>query len=113
MKHSSFYMKKSTTPKMSQPSIEHPELTFNQFLIVFFRLSVVFFDMNYKGGGHLNQVANFKKLISLLTRVELTRGFSDFLGQVRISKSIKLNPSLTPPKALLTQLYLNEKVFSL
>ena len=54
MKHSSFYMKKSTTPKMSQPSIEHPELTFNQFLIVFFRLSVVFFDMNYKGGGHLN-----------------------------------------------------------
>lgn len=95
-------MKKSTATKpQQQPSLDHPDLSFNQYLLVLFRLSVVFFDMNYKGGALLNQVANFKKLISLLTRVELTQGFSDFLGQVRISKSIKLSPSLTPPKALL------------
>jgi hypothetical protein len=43
---------------------------------------VVFFDMNYKG-GNLNGVQNFKKLLGLLSRVELTFGFTDFIGQLR------------------------------
>lgn len=55
---------------------DNPELTFNQFMMILFRISVVFFDMNYKGGGgvstNLNNVRNFKKLLSLLSRVELT-----------------------------------------
>ena len=34
----------------SQPVVDHPEMTFNQFLIIFFRISVVFFDINFKGG---------------------------------------------------------------
>jgi hypothetical protein len=69
---------------MSQ--IDHPELTFNQFLIIFFRIAVVFFDINYKGGLTLNGVPNYKKLLSLLSRVELTQGFSDFLGRLRIQQ---------------------------
>jgi hypothetical protein len=78
-------------------------------LIIIFRLAVVFFDMNYKGGTHLNQVPNYKKLLQLLSRVELTQGFADFLGGIRISKSaMKLPSSLTPPKTILIQLYLNE-----
>ncbi len=57
-------------------------------------------------------MANFKKLLALLTRVELTQGFSDFLGHLRIAKSLNLPSSLTPPKPLLIQLYLNEHVFA-
>ena len=68
----------------SQPVVDHPEMTFNQFLIIFFRISVVFFDINFKGAQTPNTVANFKKLLSLLSRVELTPGFSDFLGRLRI-----------------------------
>lgn len=53
-------------------------------MIIFFRIAVVFFDINFKGGQTPNTVANFKKLLSLLSRVELTPGFSDFLGRLRI-----------------------------
>jgi hypothetical protein len=60
--------------------------------------------MNYKGGGpNLNTVSNFKKLLSLLSRVELTAGYSQFLGNLRLQKSLNLpsQSSLTPPKHLL------------
>lgn len=50
---------------------DNPELTFNQFLLLLFRIAVVFFDINYnKGNG--NEVRNFKKLLSLFSRIELT-----------------------------------------
>lgn len=100
---------------------DHSELSFNHFLTIIFRLSVVFFDANYKNSGNAasNIVENYKKLLSLLARVELTQGFTDFLGQMRINaKSVGLKvssqtiQSLTPPKALLVQLYLNQQVFS-
>jgi hypothetical protein len=47
---------------------------------------VVFFDMNFKGGSgaQQNTVANFKKLLSMLSRMELTQGYSEFLGNLRI-----------------------------
>ena len=63
-----------------------------------FRISVVFFDINYKG-GNLNEVKNYKKLLSLLSRIELTQGFATFIGQLRQSKASKIaGTSLTPPK---------------
>ena len=108
---------------------ENPGLTFNQFLTIFFRLSVVFFDINYKstaptpagsqgdyplsdgGSSGLNRVPNYKKLISLLSRVELTQGYSQFIGKLRVNKAAGhkvYQTSLTPPKHILMQLYLNE-----
>ena len=77
---------------------------------------MVFFDINYKGGITLNSVANYKKLLSLLSRVELTSGFSDFLGRLRVQQhaqgpKVSTISSLTPPKAVMMQLYLNEQVF--
>ena len=52
-------MKKSSVTKPQQaPSIDHPELSFNQYLLILFRLSVVFFDMNYKGGNSSTTASN-------------------------------------------------------
>ena len=79
-------------------------------MIIIFRFSVVFFDMNYKG-GNLNGVRNYKKLLNLLSRVELTQGFSDFINNLRLHKSAKIQYTLTPSKAVLMQLYLNEQIF--
>lgn len=71
-------------------------------------MAVVFFDMNYKG-GNLNAVPNYKKMLGLFARVELTPGFHAFLGDLRQSKSFKLQSySLTPSKSILSQLYLDE-----
>jgi hypothetical protein len=68
--------------------------------------------MNYKGGS-LTSVANFKKLLGLLSRVELTPGFSDFIGNLKQAKSFKVQSyTLTPAKAVLVQLYLKEQAFS-
>lgn len=71
--------------------------------------------MNYKG-LQLPSIANYKKLLNLLSRIELTPGFSGFLGELRQTKSFFLKTqatsSLTPPKHLLMQLYLNDSVFS-
>jgi hypothetical protein len=39
--------------------------------------------MNFKGGGNLNEVKSYKKLLGLLSRVELTSGFSNFISELR------------------------------
>jgi hypothetical protein len=88
---------------------EHSEMSFNQYLAIIFRISVIFFDMNYKGTA---PVRNYKKLLNLLSRIELTTGYSAFIGELRHSKGLKMQTSLTPPKPLLMQLYLNEQVFA-
>ena len=63
---------------------DHPELSFNQFLIINFRVAVIFFDMNFKSANtNLGEVKNYKKLLSLLSRIELTSGYSAFIGEVR------------------------------
>jgi hypothetical protein len=59
-------------------------MSFNQFLHLMHRLSVVYFDINYKAGASLNTVPSHKKLLSLLSRVELTPGFAEFQGALRV-----------------------------
>lgn len=99
----------STTQYQPTPLPDHPELSFNQYLAILFRISVIFFDMNYKGTA---PVRNYKKLLNLLSRIELTSGYANFIGELRHSKGLKMQTSLTPPKPLLMQLYLNEQVFA-
>jgi len=99
----------SSTQYQPGPLPDHPELSFNQYLAILFRISVIFFDMNYKG---TTPVRNYKKLLNLLSRIELTSGYANFIGELRHSKGLKMQTSLTPPKPLLMQLYLNEQVFA-
>lgn len=40
--------------------------------------------MNFKSANtNLGEVKNYKKLLSLLSRIELTSGYSAFIGEVR------------------------------
>ncbi len=66
----------------------------------------MYFDINFKAGSSPNIVPNFKKLLSLLSRIELTVGFSNFLGRLRLKRVDAL--TLTPPREILAELLRRE-----
>eukprot|EP00347_Sterkiella_histriomuscorum_P013365 403364992 len=100
------YQKQRINQVQSLP--ENFDLTFDQFLQIFYRVTVTFFDLNSKDKSMLNT----KKLLSMLNRMELSKGFNQFVSYQRQFKSINSLYTLTPSKNVLIQLYLNQQQFS-
>jgi len=84
-----------------------PKFTYENFLSLFYRIAVVYFDTNMG----TNTIPSSTKLLGFLSRLELTKGFGDFLGYYRQHKSMNTQLQLTPPKDILAQLYLEQQQF--
>lgn len=55
---------------------ENPDFQYEAFLSILFRIAIVFYDNSIDQ----QEQSSPKKLLSLLSRIELTKGFNEFVG---------------------------------